>query len=139
VKSLLDNDLHTSASLLQEISNNYPIVITRDIKTAKAWLKKKARGTERYGLLASSGGHRLRPSGLFIDAEIDVVNWFLNEKTDVRSSYYMEGVATEFDIQGLELDWACIAWDADLRYANVSWDFKVFRGKDWYSIYTAPH
>ncbi len=52
----------------------------------------------------------------------------MNSKDDVRSSFYLEDVATEFDVQGLELDWVCLIWDADLRYINGSWELKEFRG-----------
>ena len=48
---------------------------------------------------------------------MDPIHWFLDGKNDVRSSYYLEDVATEFHVQGLELDWACVTWDADFRHA----------------------
>ncbi len=134
VKAVLDDEKPKAKELLREISSRYPIVITRDIEKAKLWLKMKARGTERYGLLASSGGIRLRPIGINVQAKIDVVNWFLNGKSDIRSSYFLEEVATEFDVQGLELDWGCIAWDADLRYGLSGWEYKSFRGTDWQNI-----
>lgn len=134
VKAVLDNDLEKAKILRSEIDQRYPIVITRDIDKAKKWLKAKARGTERYGLLASSGAMRLRPIGINVQSEIDVVNWFLNGKEDIRSSYYLEDVGTEFDVQGLELDWTGVAWDADLRYSNGDWDYKSFRGTKWQNI-----
>jgi len=131
VKALLDCKTEDAKGLYKQISNNYPIVLTRDISKAKQWIKTKARGTERYGLIASSGGYRLRPFGINIKAKIDPKNWFLNGKDDIRSSYFFEEVATEFDIQGLELDWTCVAWDADLRYSESQWDYKNFRGTKW--------
>jgi hypothetical protein len=134
VKAILDNDPKKAANLYHSIKDNYPIFVTRNLDHAKEWLRGTARGTERYGLLASSGGSRLRPAGVNVKAEIDVVYWFLNNKRDVRSSYYLEEVATEFDIQGLELDWTCVAWDADLRYVNAEWEHKAFRGTIWQSI-----
>ena len=81
-----------------KIKNKYPIVLTRDLAEAKKWVRDKSRGTERYGLIASSGGLRLKPEGIFVKNEISVANWFPNGKDDVRSSYYLEDVATEFDI-----------------------------------------
>ena len=134
VKAILDCDLSFAKSLFPKVSKTYPIYLTRDLHTAKNWIKAKARGTERYGLLASSGGARLRPEGIFTNAEIEVEQWFLNDKQDVRSSYALEGVATEFDIQGLELDWTLVAWDADLRYVDGIWDYKAFKGTKWQSI-----
>jgi len=134
IKLLLDGKISEASKLYKEIKPNYPIMITRDIEQAKDWLRRMARGTERYGLLASSGGYRLKPYGINIKAKIGVTNWFLNGKNDVRSSYYLEDVATEFDIQGLELDWACVAWDADLRYTKLGWEFKNFRGTSWQNV-----
>ena len=112
----------------------FPIVITRDLKKAKQWLRNHARGNERFGLTASSGASRLKPFGIYVDLKIDAKNWFLNPKDDLRSSYYMEYVATEFDIQGLELDWTCVAWDGDLRFEDNEWSFNNFRGKKWQKI-----
>ncbi|MCG3774053.1 MAG: hypothetical protein JW395_0870 [Nitrospira sp.] len=101
---------------------------------AKEWVRSAARGTERFGLIASSGADRLRPFGITVKSGITPKHWFLNEATDVRSSYYLEEVATEFDIQGLELDWTIVGWDADLRYINGEWEHLSFRGTDWSRI-----
>ena len=79
-------------------------------------MRSKARGSERYGILASSGARRLRPDGVNVKAVIDPMTWFLNGPSDVNSSFYLEEVATEFDVQGLELDWCVVCWDADYRY-----------------------
>jgi hypothetical protein len=103
----------------------------------RRWLRDQARGSERYGLLASSGGYRLRPEGLQVKAKIDAPTWFLNDRSDVRSSFYCEEVATEFDVQGLELDWAGVCWDADFRYTNGKWNSLRFRGTRWEQVNTA--
>jgi len=134
VKAVLDLDVESAKALREATESSYPIVITRDLNAAKSWVRAHARGTERYGLLASSGAARLRPLGINVQAKVDVVNWFLNGKDDVRSSYFLEEVATEFDVQGLELDWTCVAWDADLRYAGGAWAYKSFRGTRWLNI-----
>lgn len=134
VKAILDCKIDDAKELYKQIGNDYPIVLTRDISKAKQWIKNKARGTERYGLIASSRAYRLRPFGINIKAKIDPKNWFLNGKSDIRSSYFFEEVATEFDIQGLELDWTCVAWDADLRHSDSSWSYKTFRGTNWQNI-----
>ena len=134
IKLLLDEKVSQASELYKEIKSKYPIMITRDIEKAKAWLRKMARGSERFGLLASSGGYRLKPYGINIKAEIGVTNWFLNDKNDVRSSFCLEDVATEFEIQGLELDWTCVAWDADLRYTESGWEYKNFRGTSWQNV-----
>ena len=134
VKSSLDCDLDNAKKLLVELNGKYPIVITRDITIAKDWLKNKSRGNERYGIIASSKAHRLRPFGIYVDADIDAPQWFLNDKEDVRSSYYLEHVATEFHIQGLELDWTCVAWDGNFRFENNAWSYNQFSGKKWNKI-----
>jgi DUF2075 family protein len=134
VKALLDDNIEAAKDLWTAVAGRFPIALTRDIDRAKRWLKTRARGTERYGLLASSAGGRLKPFGIDAHAEIDVVNWLLNDKDDVRSSYYLEDVATEFSIQGLELDWACVAWDADLRHMALGWEYKSFRGAEWNNV-----
>lgn len=127
VKYLLDVDCEHARSVVAEILEHYPLVLTRDIHKAKAWLKEQARGSERYGIVASSKGARLRPLALDVKAKASPVHWFLNGRDDVRSSFFMEDVATEFDVQGLELDWVCVAWDADYRYAGDRWDTYEFR------------
>lgn len=109
------------ASDIHAALTNYPLALTRDIDRARMWLKQHARGTERIGLVASSGAMRLKPEGIHVKASIDSANWFLNGKDDIRSSYYLEDVATEFDIQGLELDWTGVCWDADFRMEDNGW------------------
>lgn len=134
VKALLDVDIDEAKVLCQRIKDKYPIVVTRDLSKAKTWVRNHCRGTTRYGLLASSGGLRLKPEGIFVKNEISVANWFLNSKDDVRSSYMLEDVVTEFDIQGLELDFTLVAWDADFRYVNGEWTYQHFVGSSWNRI-----
>ncbi len=134
VKNILDLHTEQASKTLKLISDNYPIVLTRDIFKAKEWLKKQARGSERYGLIVSSYAQRLKPYAIDVKSPVDPVHWFLNDKDDVRSSFYLEDVATEFHIQGLELDWACITWDGDLRYSESGWQTYSFVGKKWQRI-----
>lgn len=134
VKNLLDLDVDEARKYYVELRGKYPIVITRDVYKAKRWLRKMARGSERYGMVVSSQAYRLKPECIDVRVDINPVLWFLNGKDDVRSSYYLEDVATEFDIQGLELDWACITWDADLRITKDGWDYNEFKGTKWRKI-----
>lgn len=134
VKAVLDADMNEAKVLYQRIKDKYPIVITRDLNKAKAWVREQCQGTTRYGLLASSGALRLKPEGIFVKNEISVANWFLNGKDDVRSSYMLEDVVTEFDIQGLELDYSVVAWDADYRYVNGKWAYNSFVGNHWNNV-----
>ena len=100
----------------------------------KKWLKHHARGSERYGIVVSSQAERLKPYAIDVKSPINPIHWFLDGKEDVRSSYYLESVATEFHIQGLELDWVCVTWDADFRYSNSGWEHRSFRGSRWTQI-----
>jgi hypothetical protein len=134
VKAILDCNEHRARQLLGQVLPTFPVVLTRDFRSAKLWLKQRARGTERYGIIASSGAQRLKAFGLDVKAKIDPANWFLNGKSDVRSSFYLEDVATEFQIQGLELDWTCVAWDGDLRFNCGGWEYYSFRGTRWQTI-----
>jgi len=113
---------------------NYKIVISRDLESAKQWLKLNCKGTRRMGLVASSGARRLRPLGLDVKIPLEEEKWFLNDKDDVRSSYYLETPATEFGVQGLELDWVGVCWDLDLRRNGKSWSYSAFKGSKWQSV-----
>lgn len=134
VKQLLDLNEEEARENLLEIHEKYPIVLTRDLDVAKNWVREKARGSERYGMVVSSQAERLRPYAIDVRVKANPVHWFLNGKEDVRSSYYLEDVATEFDVQGLELDWVCMAWDADFRYTDNKWEHWSFRGSRWQRI-----
>ena len=131
VKAVLDVNIEGAKELYAKIKDKYPLLLTRDLNEAKAWVKERSKGTTRYGLIASSGALRLKPEGIFVKNEISVPNWFLNGKDDIRSSYAMEDVVTEFDIQGLEIDYSILAWDADLRFVNGEWTFNNFSGSKW--------
>jgi hypothetical protein len=134
VKAVLDVDTQNAKKLFERFNNKYPIVLTRNLENAKKWVRDKCKGTMRYGLIASSGALRLKPEGIFVKNKISVDNWFLNDRDDVRASYYLEDVATEFDIQGLELDYTIVAWDADFRFENNKWHYFNFSGSCWNNI-----
>lgn len=131
VEALLNNQTQIARTELQAIQGVYPIVITRELERARAWVRQQARGTERYGLTASSGAKRLRPHGIWVDYRNDPREWFLNDKSDIRSSFGLEITATEFDVQGLEIDWSIVAWDGDLRHNGQRFTHWNFRGKSW--------
>lgn len=135
IKQILDLEIEQAKRTLGEISEQYPIVLTRDLSCAKKWLRQQARGSERYGMVVSSRAERLKPHAVDVRPTIDPIHWFLEGKEDVRSSYYLEDVATEFHIQGLEIDWACLVWDADFRYTTEGWEHWSFqRGRRWNRI-----
>ena len=122
-----------AADLYKDVaSRNYPIVLTRDMDTARAWLRKQARGTQQTGVLVTKVAARFKPLAVHILAqdEDNAVHWFLEDKTDIRSSNYLEDAATEIQVQGLELDYACVLWDADMRYEEGKWEFYKFNGKN---------
>ena len=134
VHHLIGNDPDKAYSSYIHIKDKYPIYLTRDINTARNWLREKAQGSELYGLTASSGARRLRPEGIEVRRELEPDVWFLNGRDDVRSCQYLEQVATEFDIQGLELDWAVVCWDADLRRDQDKWQYRRFIGTKWQNV-----
>ncbi len=134
VKQLLDLDEQSAMATLRQVSPSYPIVITRSMHKAKQWLQQQARGSERYGIVVSSQALRLKPHAIDVRSPMDPVHWFLDGKEDVRSSYFLEDVATEFHVQGLELDWACVTWDADFRYTRDGWNHWSFCGDRWNRI-----
>ncbi len=134
VKALLDIDVEAARAAYAEIRERYPLVVTRDLTAAKRWLKSMARGAERYGIVVSSQAQRLKPHAIDVRTPMDPVHWFLDGKEDVRSSYYLEDVATEFHVQGLELDWACVTWDADFRFTPEGWGTYSFVGDRWQQV-----
>lgn len=134
VSAIIDGDVHGGRLLYRKICKDYPIRLTRDIQRARMWLKGQARGTERFGLVASSGAVRLKAEGIAVKSDVDPINWFLGGKEDVRSSYYLEDVATEFGIQGLELDWTGVCWDADFRREGSAWALYDFKGSRWQAV-----
>ena len=133
VHALLDINVEGAREAYQTL-DKYPIVLTRSLDKAKRWLKEHARGTERYGMIVSSQAERLKPLAIDIRFKPDVVHWFLDDANDVRSSFYLEDVATEFDVQGLELDWSCVVWDGDFRHTPNGWSHHSFCGDKWQNI-----
>lgn len=134
VNCLLDLDTEAARALLPEVTERFPILVTRDLPMAKRWLRSQARGSERYGMVVSSQAQRLKPHAIDVRVQVDPVHWFLAGKEDTRSSYYLEDVATEFQVQGLELDWTCVVWDGDLRLSGSGWDFYGFKGDKWQRV-----
>jgi hypothetical protein len=134
VGHVVNNEPETASAIYGTIAEDYPIYVTRDLNEARSWLRNQARGSERYGLVASSGALRLKPVGIHIRAQIDPTDWFLNPEVDVRSSYYLEDVASEFEVQGLELDWVGVCWDADFRYEKGRWTYHSFKGTKWLRV-----
>lgn len=130
VHALLSFDAN-AAALYDEIKDKYPIVLTRDMAKARKWLHDKVRGTERTGVLVTKESARFKPLAIHVlpSGDENAVHWFLDDKTDVRSSNYLEDAATEIQVQGLELDYTCLLWDADMRCENGKWHFYRFNGQ----------
>jgi hypothetical protein len=133
VEAILAGDPGRAAAHRQTMPD-FPLVLTRDLDAARGWLRAHLRGYRRVGLVASSGGRRLRPHGLDVAADLDEPLWFLQPEDDVRSSSFLELVATEFAVQGLEIDWAGLAWDADLRRVCGRWAYHRFVGTAWQRV-----
>ena len=135
VKRVLDLEIDAAASLYRDFSAKFPLVMTRSVDSARRWLRSQARGSERYGIVVSSQALRLKPHAIDVRAPVEPVNWFLNGKDDIRSSYYLEDVATEFQVQGLELDWVGVVWDADFRHHKGTWNHHSFVADRWQQIH----
>lgn len=136
VHALLSFD-PSATTLYEEIKDRYPIVLTRDMAKARKWLHDKVRGTERTGVLVTKESARFKPLAIHIlpSGDENAVHWFLEDKNDTRSSNYLEDAATEIQVQGLELDYTCVLWDADMRYVNGKWHFYRFNGQtQWNEI-----
>lgn len=134
VKALLDCQQYQAREAFKKLADRYPIALTRDLNAGRAWVRRQARGSERYGMVASSKAMRLKPHAIDIRVAVDPVHYFLNDRDDTRSSYYLEDAATEFQVQGLELDWACVTWDADFRFHEAGWRHHDFRGNRWINV-----
>lgn len=137
VKATLDADEDKARELLTEVLRTYSVVLTRDRTVAKKWVRDQARGSERYGLVASSQAQRLKAYCIDVRVDVDPVKYFLADRADTRSSYYLEDAATEFQTQGLELDWTMMSWDADLRRTKGHWSYHNFRGDRWTNVHNA--
>ena len=131
VHSLLSFNPNASSLYMEVINHNYPVVLTRSMDKARAWLRQQARGTQQTGVLITKVSARFKPLAVHVlpQDEANAVHWFLEDKTDVRSSNYLEEAATEIQVQGLEVDFACVLWDADMRYNAGKWEFWKFNGK----------
>ena len=134
ISAVISGDAFRAREIKEHLTN-YPIYLTRNLEKAKNQLRQWARGSERIGLVASSNAIRLKPSGIFVKGEIDPTLWFLKGKSDIRSSHYLEDVATEFDVQGLEIDWVGVCWDANFRIEDSKWSTYKFSGSKWQSVH----
>ena len=134
VEAVLARNAAEASRRMERIRSDFPIRLTRDLEVARGWLRARARGERRMGLLASSGARRLRQHGISVAERVDEVSWFLNSSDDVRSSDFLELALSEFGVQGLELDWTCLAWGGDLTPSVQGWEFRQFRGTKWQNV-----
>ncbi|WCO02000.1 DUF2075 domain-containing protein [Psychroserpens ponticola] len=135
VHEFLEINNERAKELFKLVKDDFPIFFTRNLTIAKKWLREQAKGTERIGVVASSGARRLKSIGIDVKNEIEAPKWFLNINEDVRSSNFLEETATEFDIQGLEIDYTCLAWGANFHIVDGHWKFQSFRGTKWNNIH----
>lgn len=136
VACLLEGRQSQARAIHALLAEKFPVVLTRSLERAKGWLRGHARGSERYGMVVSSEAQRLRPLAIDVRCKPDTVHWFLDDEEDIRSSLFLEDAASEFDVQGLELDWVCVVWDGDFRWnpKRGGWDHHSFKGKCWQTI-----
>lgn len=134
VRAALSGDRPAAKTCRASLDGRFPLVLTRDLDRAKRWLRAQVRGSQRCGLLVSSKAERLRPLAIDVRVATDPVHWFLDAPELLRSSNFLEDAATEFDTQGLELDWTCVVWDGDLRRSGGEWTHHQLRGDGWQRI-----
>lgn len=134
VHHLIHNQSYKAKTEYQHIAEKYPLFITRDLSKAKSWVRSKTKGMESRGLIASSGAKRLKPDSIFVNNKIEPKHWFLNAYEDIRSCHFLEDVGTEFVVQGLELDWCVVGWDADYRHNGENFEHWSFIGTKWTNI-----
>src|SRR5690606_6439777 len=134
VHYLIHNQAKNAKAEYLQISEKFPLFLTRDLSKAKAWVRNKVKGLESCGLIASAGAKRLKPNGIYVESDISAENWFLNDCDDVRSSHFLEDSATEFLVQGLELDWCIVGWDADYRHNGGLFEHWSFKGSRWMKV-----
>jgi hypothetical protein len=137
IQALLDVEEAEAQTLYRNIAQRYPIAVTRNLAAGKEWVRAQARGSERYGMVASSSAQRLKPYSVDVRVDVDPVHWFLDGEGDTRSSWFLEDAATEFQVQGLELDWTLVNWDADLRLVAGHWEHHSFVGSKWNRVHKA--
>jgi hypothetical protein len=149
ISDWVDAVLSGRVSEAVEIAGALPArpAITRSLSAARLWLTRNRRGTTRSGLTASAYAARLRADGLEPDFEFhrgfEWEHWFLDLAdcqsdscdhkycNDVRASSKLEVVATQFEIQGLELDWVGVCWGEDLLWEGERWECRRFNNKKW--------
>jgi hypothetical protein len=130
VNLVLDGDSDGAAEL--KITERFPILLSRDLNATRQKLREQGIGANRYGLVGSSGAARLRAEGLepssSFHAEYPWEHWYLADETDIRSSFRCEVFATEFEIQGLELDWIGLCWGGDFIWGDSNrWELRALR------------
>lgn len=134
-EAIVSNKPDEARDLYEKVFAEYPIYVTRDLSAAKEWVRKETkRPSDRYGIVADSYGQRIRADGILVPLDFNAVKWFLRGKDEIDSSYYMEIAASEFKIQGLEIDYAVVAWEGDYRYHNGEFGYHRFRGKAWQNV-----
>lgn len=134
-EAIVSNEPERARNLYASIRDDYPIYVTRSLDDAKEWVRSMTkRPSDRYGVVADSYGQRIRADGILVPMDFDAVKWFLRGKDNIDSSYFMEVAASEFKIQGLEIDYAVVAWEGDYRYQNGEFCHHRFYGGKWQNV-----
>lgn len=129
VDGILQNRTSTGLKELaaELATNKYPIYITRNLETAKQYARDRyaENADARFGLLASSRDRELPAFGIanqFQDSKFMKLGpWFSEGDGSSHSCRNLEKPATEFQSQGLELDFSIVCWGGDLIRENGAW------------------
>ena len=132
VAAVLDGDVSKANSCSEElVKNGNTILLTRCLNDARKWARSRTIGGQRSGLIASGQGRRLAAEGLFVSLKPDIAAWMLAPSSDIQSSNALETVQNQYQIQGLEIDFPIVCWDADLRRDGGDWTAYKLHGSDW--------
>ncbi len=129
---VLEGNILEATKLAKKLKKeNTTIYLTRDLQVAKRWVRDQLAGELRGGLIASAQGRRLAAEGIFVDFKPDIAKWMIAPASDVRSSNMLETAQNQYQIQGLEIDFSIVCWDADLRWEKNQWVAYKLSGSQW--------
>jgi len=131
VAAVLDGDAEAARRVAKTFDAADTVWLTRSLQDGKSWIRNHRVGEQRGGIVGSGNGGRLAAEGLFVGLKPSIADWMLKPDGDIRSSNMLETIQNQYQIQGLEIDWALVCWDLDLRRGNGGWAAHKLSGTKW--------
>jgi len=131
VAAVLDGDAEAARRVATSFAEADTVWLTRSLQDGKSWLRNHRVGEQRSGMVGSGNGKRLAADGLFVGLKPSIADWMLKPDGDIRSSNMLEMIQNQYQIQGLEIDWALVCWDLDLRHSDGGWPAHKLSGPKW--------